>query len=610
MKNAFRIVALGVVSIWSTVTAQYYSDRALQKSFEQADFFFTPTYLNPFGIKGFSTVTAGLLNDPLLNLQINPASLYSDSLLRGYAYIDFRGKRDLIEKSDFGYVMPMVDRMAVYDAIYRPYPSFYVNTRKDQEPVFSAAYLARPLGAILPQLFLGATYQMILQDEKYYAIPQDIYRSTYGYDYAGMRTTDASATAPVIDKYSGADNMHQSGHFITLYTGYDVSADLQIGLKLSRNEFNREGSFGSRNFWAYAYGQASSSTWHNMESRTQDYRHWDLSSGVNYRLSEKFTAGLNAGYLWGNATQVLSKLDTSLYTSGLVNVGTNWNYSRRYAVTGQNWNQDGNTAYGGLNFSAQLNESQLFSFYYAYSRQSIDLLSNSSILDSSNYDYRYQYDTTHYSSTSRYSITDLRTGTGTTLGTSNRLLSVFRWNLEGNSQVSVGFSYQSKSSETNTNEPVKANRYSSYNYSSNYYNGNNFEAGSEEKNLLWTFKAKLTTIQIPVMFNLRRSETSEILIGINRTISSWEIEEVTTAMFKYRNQSSSSGSTSETNFGERYTSPKETVSDVSTTILLGITVKPSKLFNVRLLLTPTATELPSGNAKVDFQWWIGLSMFP
>jgi hypothetical protein len=296
-----------------------------------------------------------------------------------------------------------------------------------------------------------------------------------------------------------------------------------------------------------------------------------------------------------------------------VNVGTNWNYSRRYAATGQHWDQDGTTAYGGLNFSAQLNQSQLFSLYYTYSRQSTDILLNSTIQDSSNYDYRDQFDTTYTVSTSRYSIMDFRTGTGNTLGTTNRLLGVFRWNLEGNSQVSIGFSFQSKSNETNTNEPVIATRYSSYNYSnnySNYYNWNNFDSGAEEKNLLWSFKARLTTIHIPVMFHLRRSETSEILIGINRTISHWEIEEVTTALFKYRNQSSSSGTINQINFGERYTSPKETVSDVSTTFLLGITVKPSKLFNVRFLLTPMVTEVPYGNAKFDFQWWLGMSLFP
>jgi hypothetical protein len=93
-------------------------------------------------------------------------------------------------------------------------------------------------------------------------------------------------------------------------------------------------------------------------------------------------------------------------------------------------------------------------------------------------------------------------------------------------------------------------------------------------------------------------------------MSRWEIEEVTTALFDYRDQTNASGSSSKTNFGERYTTPKETISDISTTFLLGVTVFPSQAFNVRLLLTPTTIEQPDGSDKVSFQWWIGLRLYP
>lgn len=610
MKKTQKLSLFLLLVLWSSSYSQYYGERVLQKSFEQSEFFFTPSYLNPLGIKGFGSVTPGLVNDPLLNLQINPANLYSDSLSRSYAYIDFRSNREIVDRNNYGYIYPMYARLAVYDAIYYPYPRFYASSRKQLEPVFSAAFLTRPVASVLPNLFLGATYQMIFQDEKYYSIPQDIYRSVYGYDYAGMRTADAASSVPVVDKYNGTDNMHQTGHFASLYAGYDFSPDLQIGIRVARAEYNRDGAFGSRNFWEYAYAQSSSSTWYNLESRSQDYHHWDISSGINYRLGDQTTLGVTGGYLWGNIQQVLTRMDTSLYLYGQVNVGNNWNYSRRSAQTLQNWDQQGKNYYGGLNFSSQLNEKQVFSFYYSFNKQSIDLLLSSTINDLSNYSYRSQYDTTVYTGNSRYILTDLRSGSGKNDATVHRLFGVMQWKLESSMNLNIGVSYESKTIQTNTNEPVVANRSSISTYTSNYYNSSYFDAGSEEKNLLWTFNTTTTTLQIPLIFSWKVSEKSEVLLGLNRHISRWEIEEVTLAIFKYRNQTNNSGTTSKTDFGERYTSPKETISEVQTTFLAGFTVSPSKLFSARLLMTPTQYENLGGGTRIDFQWWIGLSLYP
>lgn len=96
---------------------------------------------------------------------------------------------------------------------------------------------------ILPNLFVVATYQMILQDDKYYSIPQD--------------------------KYSGKDDMHHIGYFVGVHTGYEINPDLQVGLRISRADFERDGSFGSKNLWEYSYSPNYnySSTWYNMESR-------------------------------------------------------------------------------------------------------------------------------------------------------------------------------------------------------------------------------------------------------------------------------------------------------------------------------------------------------
>lgn len=88
MKKTLIISALLLFVLVFSVYGQYYGERVLEKSFEQTEFFFTPSYLNPFGIRGFNTVSAGLINDVLLNLQINPANLSMNSDTPNYIYID------------------------------------------------------------------------------------------------------------------------------------------------------------------------------------------------------------------------------------------------------------------------------------------------------------------------------------------------------------------------------------------------------------------------------------------------------------------------------------------------------------------------------------------
>ena len=111
------------------------------------------------------------------------------------------------------------------------------------------------------------------------------------------------------------------------------------------------------------------------------------------------------------------------------------------------------------------------------------------------------------------------------------------------------------------------------------------DAGNEDKNLKWDFNTELTILQIPVIVNWRLNEKIELLLGLNHQMSNWEID-------------------------ERYTQPKEKLSDICNTFLGGITFAPSKLFSARLLFTPTELELPDGTSKSDFQWWIGLNLYP
>lgn len=163
--------------------AQYFGEQVMEKSFEQADFFFTPYRLIPFGIGNFKNSVSGVLDDPLANLDVNPAYLYRDSMQASYVYFDFRSAREIRESRDIYFPYPMLG-IRTLDLVRMPsYPRFYVNTRRELEPVISAAYLLRPIEGPLGNLSLGVTYQMVSQDEKYYPIPQDIYKSVLGADY-------------------------------------------------------------------------------------------------------------------------------------------------------------------------------------------------------------------------------------------------------------------------------------------------------------------------------------------------------------------------------------------------------------------------------------------
>ncbi|MCK5572561.1 MAG: hypothetical protein KAJ12_07360, partial [Bacteroidetes bacterium] len=209
MKRMLVVPIIATFLFSSHLAAQYWGERVLEKSFERTEFFFTPSYLNPYGIGTFESVTPGLLEDPLLDFIVNPAWIRLDSLQWSYLYMDFRTARTVTEQPSWYHPPYLYGGQVAMDAMY--YPQVYMNTRRELEPVFSGAVMGRPAQEIVPELIVGLTYQLVLQDDKYYSIPQDIYKTTAGYDYSGARAA-AAESLPIVDKYSGKDNISQTGH--------------------------------------------------------------------------------------------------------------------------------------------------------------------------------------------------------------------------------------------------------------------------------------------------------------------------------------------------------------------------------------------------------------
>lgn len=598
-----------------TAHAQYFGERVLEKSFEQTDFFFTPNYVIPFGVGTFRSTMIGLLDEPLLNLAVNPSNIYNDSLNKHYLYADFRspGEVRTADGSIYPYPIPYWEtRLMVYPDIVPPYPFFFVRTRKEIEPTVSLAYLTQPLRTDAPKLLLGATYQLIFQDEKYYPIPQDIYRPVVGYDYLGVRLA-AESQIPIIDRFTGRDNIQHFGHFASLFGAYELNEGLSVGVKVSRVLFDRDGNFGSSNLWENTPQSTYRSLWSSLEARDQRYRHWDLAGGANYRFAENVAGGLTVGYLRGNAPQTLTREDSSFSGLGQINVGTNWSYYWNAGSTLQQWDHQGKVFYSGVNFSFSLTPAQKLHVLYSLGRENTEITLMSNIIDSSYSNYRSTYqDTNIYRSLSEYRLSDLRSGSGTRKGFTHRFIAALQWNVEPRVNLSFGLQLDVQDQETRTSEGVVAFRRSVYSSSSTGYwpySYSGFHRAAEEKTLQWNFETNLTRVQIPFILRWRTSDIIELLFGINRRMSRWQIKETTLALFKYQEITQDSVTTRRTNFGERYVTPIERTSDVETAFLAGLTVSPSHALNIRFLLVPTVREF-FDDSRVDLQWWIAINVLP
>jgi hypothetical protein len=93
-------------------------------------------------------------------------------------------------------------------------------------------------------------------------------------------------------------------------------------------------------------------------------------------------------------------------------------------------------------------------------------------------------------------------------------------------------------------------------------------------------------------------------------MSQWTINDVTLALFRYRQSMNNGQIIRDENFGERYTQPPEDVSDVKTTFLVGLTVAPSQKLRLRLLMVPNFRDTFQGAELELFQWWIGVTLKP
>ncbi|MCX8011465.1 MAG: hypothetical protein N3A61_09955, partial [Ignavibacteria bacterium] len=443
----------------------------------------------------------------------------------------------------------------------------------------------------------------IYLNDKYYSIPQGVYTPRLGYDYAGKELTDFSKY-PTIDVSSGSDFMKYRAHLLSTYFGYDAFDDLKLGFKVNYSTIEKTGSFGSSNYWQYQSYDNSTSVWHNIEEREQKYHHFDLSAGALYKLNATMNLGLVAGFIPGKVTQDISKIDTSLFEYGTKSASY-WSFSKRFAVTDQSWQNKGNTFYGGAQFKTELKENQHLFFRYNYLNSKQDLTLGSYILDTSFYQYQYkEKDTIRSKSDSYMKLFDDRYGSGTQKNFMHEFQALLLWQIEPSITFNFGVYYSYQKTAINTLEFVKADRvassigFSNYSYSS-YQSYRYFQAVKEEKNLDWNFEMIKTTFQIPIYLEWKIRPEFTFMIGLNRMFSDTEIEDVTVAYFNYREVTDTAKTTKKTFFGERYTMPKESISDVTTSVFFGMIISPSNTLSLQFLVRPAFSD-----EKKSSQFWI------
>jgi hypothetical protein len=600
MKKLFFILLVLVPA----VKAQYYGERTTEQNFEESSLYFQSNYLNPFGIESFKNVSPGLINNPFLNLYINPASLPDLKDNSTLFYLDFRGDRTEAPIVT-NYVIPYY----YSNSYYRPYYDLRWNSqsRVEPEPVVSIGLLTYPVSELTKKFFVGGTFQFIHGEDKYYQMPYYIYSPVYAYDSFGVRTNSADASVPVQDIYSGRDEMVTDAKLYSLFAGYALSDKLTLGASLNGVHHSRDGGYG--NSYTEEYGNTNNSDWSNSENeaRNEKYHHIDISAGFNYLPVPEITIGFKAGVLKGTADQNYSDLSLYYYKYNTPEVSDSWSYYNSKNSTDQTWNHDGSTKYLGLNFIKKLADDREINFYYKYSRSSVDLSTSSAIYDTSYSSYRWisSYDTSWGESRGFSSIHDNRTGTGERIANIHEGMISFKWILTESSTINIGLYINSTNYTITSNEPVFATNESSYNYinSDPQYNSGYYQKLIEDKSLVWTYSSDKFTLQVPVLLNFKFGSNWGMMLGINRIFNSWDISDQTTAYFNLRERIQGSDVKSENNFGERYLQPAQQVTETLTKIFTSFDASITSSFNARLTIDPEFEHLFRIN-----QWWLSFEL--
>lgn len=574
--------------------AQYNNERSTEQSFENSNMFFNSTFVNTFGINSFKDVFPGLLKDPFMDAFLNPANIPDLGDNDMMVYLDFTGDREEANIIN-NYPYP---HYYLSDMSYAPTldPRWLNSSRNEPSPLATLGLITYPLGKEYKNLVVGATYQLIYKEDRFYSVPYWIYNYSPYYDsFSNTRVGGAeSSSMPVIDRYSGEDHMTTDGHLLTTFASYAATENLSFGFGFSGVWHSRNGSYLDQS--QDEYGEFNRSEWANMQAqeRDQKYSHIDLSLGAKYVLTPSANVGLKIGILSGTADQSYSSESAYNYNDDYERELGNWYENMSEAETTQNWKRDGNTKYFGLYFDRKFSQETAMRLYYRFANTSLDITNSSSITDTSYYEsnWYYDYDNSQHHYLSNSSTFDQRSGNGEKNTDKHEVGLNLNWILQDGIQLAAGVYYKRETTDLVTSEPVITKR---YNYYDNSYTGGSYNSNyrlNEDKRLEWNLNSKYWTVQIPFVLNIEASENLGFMVGLNKKLETWWIKDETVAYFNYREENDNGVYTREENFGERYRQPQSHISETTTDFFAGINVTISDKLKIRLLVDPEWDDAP------------------
>lgn len=582
MKRIFNITA-ALLGIHVFLSAQYiYPDQPLGDRIEQQSFFFTPNYMNPYGVEEFSTALPGVIDHPLMNIQYNPSMITSIGN-ESKIFIDYRTNKKIAPQ--YYYLMPWDNMPVILESsmIVPPYPYYPVNPRLSIEPAFSSAILGKPFPKTIPELSLGVSYELISQSEPHY--PLDVQNPYL------MRTSDVSTNGT----YYGVDYVRNKGHLFALYSGYQLSSSTSVGLRIGGTLFKRDAERGP-NGTEYNYTTSRSQSYFD-DKRGQEHTLFDLTTGVQWNATDHISFGVTAGYLYGTFTQ--REQYQNSYESFSLN-GTNTDYfSSSSSLFDRKWKNNGNGWTAGLHTSVILSPVSKLIGTYSHRTHLLHLTMHAD--DFANSSYTDNTRSSQYFNSNRND--ESRSGNGREYLYYHRASAAYVLKTEKNVRLSIGVVYTSSTTFRNTYEDINA---ATENASQNIQQPYEQNLTLQNKYMLWDFDELRSETQIPLMLTIPLSAMFDLNFGINRRFITTETKQSTFSHYnrieKYKNNLLESVEENK-NMVNRY--PTQQTETNAMAVLIGFSIRPVELLNIHISGVPYSV-----NEDVYFQWMAGINITP
>jgi hypothetical protein len=323
--------------------------------------------------------------------------------------------------------------------------------------------------------------------------------------------------------------------------------------------------------------------------------------------------GASIGRLEGNGRQNVE--GGSLYRYDYGDPGdltaSNASTYRSGSLQDQEANREGSSTYGTVFLRRDLAPDRTLTLSYRGNWSDLSMGGYSITADSSRSLSQSQYDNNRYRYESSSVLSDRRDGDGSGTGTTHRLSAGLEWTLGPKSRLVIGAVgiYDRQSIETREDASVLQSSYWDNQWSegsTSRRDQSSFDR-DEVKEVIWEFSSRRSTLHVPVVLWHTISEQFEVMAGVTRQMTDSRVADETLALFEYRHLSVDGRQTREQDFGERYREPTAYRTEITTSVLLGLTVRPSPHVDIRLLASPRWSTLWQGNRT---QWWLGLQLRP